>query len=63
MYHALTDLTAGAVARFFVRVYLWLRRKNGLLCRNCGLSVPVEDVARFVSEGCLSCGERKLDVC
>jgi len=59
----LKDLTAHAIAAWFVRLVLRFRRKNGLLCRNCGLPVPVEDVPRFVSEGCLSCGERKLNLC
>lgn len=58
----LTHITANTIAAWFLRVILWLNRKNGLLCRECGMAVPPEDGARFVSEGCLSCGGKKLRI-
>lgn len=60
MYAGLTDLTAHTIAAWFVRLFLWLCHKQGLRCRQCETVIPIPDVARFVSEGCLACGEKKL---
>jgi len=60
VYAGLTDLTAQAIAAWFVRLLLWVRRKNGINCRQCGAAIPIPDAARFVSEGCLACGSKKI---
>ena len=60
MYHVLKQNTALWLAIRFTRLYLWLTRASGIQCRGCGMNVPVDDVVRFVNEGCLSCGGYKL---
>lgn len=44
-----------------LRLYLWIIRKNGLLCRACGAPVALEDAWSFVYTGCPTCGGVKLD--
>jgi hypothetical protein len=60
MWQGLTWLTADGIGVLFVKLLLRIKHKNGLLCRNCGQIVPIEDAARFVQEGCMSCGSKKL---
>jgi len=62
MYAHLKYSTSNWIARAFVKAVLLIKRANGLKCRDCGLEVPTQDVVRFVEDGCLSCGCKKLGV-
>jgi len=55
-------MTANNVGVLFVKLLLWVTRRGGVQCRDCGISVPVDDVPRFVSKGCLVCESKKLSL-
>ena len=59
MYDIIKYNTKNVVVRWFLRLWLW-KRADGIQCRKCGAEVPVEDVARFVNDGCDHCGGTKL---
>ena len=61
MYAGLTNLTAASIAAWFIKLLLWVKHRTGIRCRECGAAIPPGDVARFVTDGCLTCGSKKLD--
>lgn len=61
MHKALLDTTAYAVARIFLRLILRLLRKSSLICRGCGVEIPLDYSPLFVENGCLVCGSKKLN--
>lgn len=62
MYTGLRTLTADTIAAWFVRLLLKLRRKTGIICRECESPVAPELVSLFVTEGCPACGSTKLEM-
>lgn len=45
-----------------VKLWLWCKRADTIVCRDCGLEVEIEALLDFVNAGCLQCGGQKLKV-
>lgn len=57
----LRDMTKSSIGLSFIRLYLRVQHKTGVVCRSCKTEIPLEDVIRFVNDGCLNCGCKKLE--
>ena len=43
-----------------LKLLLWIKRANTIVCRECGLEIQLESIMFFLETGCLQCGCTKL---
>jgi Zn finger protein HypA/HybF involved in hydrogenase expression len=54
--------TARWVAATFVKIYLRIKRAQGLQCRGCDMEIHPMGAFDFVTSGCPVCGSSKLSL-